>query len=168
MAATNPVVELITRDIVTKIDAITEDNGFNQDLNAVRPMRLGNDAGVSLVNGVVIVHQDDPDVSELDADKGAAGLKAWIQPYALECFVIQDDLTPGDTGTPIDTLINRVKADIEKKLMEDHTRGGNAIETRLDGSMKFVDEGNATITGIVVFVSVQYRVKLTDPYSEQA
>jgi len=158
----NPVVELITQDIVEKIDAIKVADGWNQDLNAVRPTRLGNDENLPIDNGLVIVHQEDPDDTDLDADRGSQGLKAWAQPYLLECIVWQDD----DATTPIDTLINRVRADIEKKLMEDESRGGNAIETLLGGSMKFTDEGDAELTGIIILITVQYRVRLTDPYTK--
>lgn len=113
-----PIKENIAVNIKAAIDAITTDNGFNQDLTAVRPMR--NDfKDVIPADGVVLIKQ-------LNADKPDAQAYStveWVQMYALMAIVLDGD----DVETTIDTRLNQVEADIQKKIREDPKEG----QTRL-------------------------------------
>jgi len=150
-----PVIELIAAEIADRIDEITVANTFNQDLVAVRPKR--NDfKDIPPENGKVLIWQGD----EAPPDAEAIGTEAWLQEFLLIALVIDSDAAE----TSIDTRINQVRADIEKKLKDDHTRGGNAIDTKFGGSVKF-DEGGG-FTGIAVQCIVHYRTEYSNPYEK--
>ena len=150
-----PIKENIAVNIKAAIDAITTDNGFNQDLTAVRPMR--NDfKDVTPADGVVLIKQ-------LNADKPDAQAYStveWVQMYALMAIVLDGD----DVTTTIDTRLNQVEADIQKKIREDPKRGTNAIDTILLPSAEFYD--GKGFTGISVNIAVKYRVKENNPYTK--
>jgi len=152
---TVPIKENIAVNIKAAIDAITTVNGFNQDLTAVRPMR--NDfKDVIPADGVVLIKQ-------LNADKPEAQAYStveWVQMYALMAIVLDGD----DVTTTIDTRLNQVEADIQKKMREDPKRGANAIDTILLPSVEFYD--GKKFTGISVNIAVKYRVKEDNPYTK--
>ena len=154
-----PIVENIAVNIEAAVNAITG-AGFQQTLKAVRPTRF--DFGdIVPENGTVLIIQDDP----RPADPEAAQTDEWMQPFNLQAFVLDSK----DTTTSIDIRLNQVRSDIEKKLMEDNTRGvndgnKNAIDTKLRGAAIF-NHGQGH-TGITVFVDIHYRVKSDDPYTK--
>ena len=149
-----PRIEHIAVNIEAAINAITEGNGFNQDLVAVRPKR--NDfKDVVPEDGKVLIWQADDELPE----EQAYGAKEWIQPFVLMAIVLDSD----EASASIDTRLNQVRADIQKKLIEDVTRGGYAFDTELLPCAKF-DDGQG-FTGIAVNVAVHYRVKEDDPYT---
>lgn len=150
-----PVIESIAIDIETAINAVTEANGFNQDLTAIRPAR--NDfKDVTPEDRKVLIWQGD----EERPDDHAIDTQEWMQPFVLEAVVLDDD----NASDSIDTRINQVRADIQKKLCEDVTRGGNAIDTILMPCGKF-DDGEG-FTGIAVNIIVHYRTNDDDPYTK--
>lgn len=152
---TNPIVELIAQDIEARINEITTGNGFNQNLVALRPMRV-DFKDVAPTNGYVLIKQAD----EEEPEDQAHMTKEWEQPFVLMAIVLQSDTA----STSIDQKLNQVRADIQKKLTEDTTRGGNAIDTVILPSAEF-DDGEG-FTGIAVRVVVRYRVKINDPYTK--
>lgn len=161
MAAANPIIEQIILDVVGTIDGITTDNGYQQDLNAVRPTRMDLDDEGPGTDGDVVVTFSDPDPADEHSAAGNPPRQGWTVQLTLIAYVI-----PSDASTaPLDTLINRVRADIEKALQVDHTRGGLAINTTPAGSQKFAVEGGST-TGVAVFADVTYRTPLNNPYTQ--
>ena len=158
--ATNPIVEQIIQNVVTVVDGVTVANGYNQNLDAVRPLRLDLDDVGPAVNGKVVVVHDDPAVDEEHSNAGNPARQAWKLMVTLIAYVLPSD----DSATAIDTLINRVRADLEKALQVDPTRGGLAVWTMPAGSQKFVLEGGG-VTGVAVFADVLYRTPIGDPYT---
>jgi len=151
-----PIIEIIAQNILDAINQITTANGFHQDLSAYRPRR--NDfADVVPQNGTVLVVQSDEEDVE-----GAYGTDEWRQSFVLMAMVIDSDkATPQET---IDTKINTIRADVQKKLAEDVTRGGYAIDTINRGSALFAD--GPKFTGVAIVVEIHYRTKNNDPYSK--
>lgn len=151
----DPLVETIAKNIKAAVNLITTGNSFEQTLVAVRPTRF--DFGdIVPVNGTVLIIQDD----RFPADPEAAQTDEWMQPFNLQAFVLDSK----GTTTSIDTRLNQVSSDIEKKLMEDDSRGGNAIDTILKGAVNF-NHGQGH-TGVTVLIDVHYRVKSDDPYTK--
>lgn len=149
-----PRVEHIAVNIEAAINAITEGNGFNQDLVAIRPKR--NDfSDVVPEDGKVLIWQADDELPE----EQAYGAQHWVQPFVLMAIVLDSD----EASTSIDTRLNQVRADIQKKLRVDVTRGDYAFDTVLLPCAKF-DDGQG-FTGIAVNIAVHYRVKDDDPYT---
>ena len=149
-----PVVELIAVDIAAKIALVTTANGFHQDLVAVRDKRVAYRDQAPVENTVLLVQEDEDDWGEQPNTT-----RAWEQPFALQAIVLDSD----SDSTAIDIKRNRVRADLQKKLMEDPTRDGNANDTIMMPSTLFNDgEG---FSGIQVNILVRYRTKITDPYT---
>ena len=150
-----PLIETIAVEIAAQISEITVANGYNQDLVPVRSKR--NDfSDIAPVDGKVLIWQGE----ERAPGAEAVGTEEWLQEFLLIAIV-----TDGDAAaTSIDTRLNQVRADIQKKLLLDHTRGGNAIDTMFEGSAKF-DDGKG-FSGIVVNCVVHYRTLYTTPYTK--
>lgn len=155
MAQTTPRIESITVALEAAINAITEGNGFNQDLVAVRVKRYTYDS-INPENGkVLIIEMDDEDLLSQNAQTDK-----WLQRYSLQAYVIE----PKATSTAIGIKLNKVKSDIRKKLsIEPRTFGGLALDTTMKEAVPFVDtEGN---TGIIVDVEVEYETRAGDPFA---
>jgi len=152
---TTPIIESIAENIKDAINLITTGNGFNQTLVAQRPKRSDflNTAWDDLT---VLVNQVDAEKPE-----GAIFATTWRQYFNITAIVIDSD----DATASIDTRLNQVSADIEKKLMADGTRGGNAIDTAIIVKIPFFDDETA-VTGIAVQVAVDYRTEIEDPYTK--
>lgn len=149
-----PIVEYISENILTAINAITTGNGFNQTLVAQRPKRMLflDEAWDDLT---VIVEQANESVTTI-----IMNAREVTQSYEISAIVISSD----DASATIDTRLNQVDADIKKKLMADNTRGGYAIDTEIQASEKFTY--NESFSGIIINVDVKYRIKIDDPYTQ--
>ena len=149
-----PIIEYIAENIKDAVNEITVANGFNQTLTAIRPKR--NDfKDVSPDDLVVLIKQDNPETGE-----AAIGTADWNQPFWIMAIVLDSD----NATDSIDTRINQVRADIEKKLMVDVTRGGYAYDTAILPSIEFND--GQGFSGIAVQIAVKYRTELEDPYTK--
>lgn len=157
---TNPVDELIAQNIATAISEITVANSYNYDLTAARPTRIGFDGMKKHKDLTVLIVQDDADADESKASEGNPPMLAWRQPFMLIAYVIESDASTD----PIDQRINRVRADIIKKLMDDVTRGGYAHNTTFVGSQVFASSPG--VSGVVLYVDIEYRVRSNDPYTQ--
>jgi len=158
--ATDPVIELIAQSFVDDITAITVANGFNYDLTAARPTRLGFDDLHLHKDLTVLILQEDP-VEESDiAAEGNPPMKAWRQTFILLAYVMESD----KTTDPIDTKINRIQADIIKKIKADIKRDDNALDTIVTGTSTGEFENAPGLAGIQIFVDVLYRTSELDPY----
>ena len=150
-----PIIESIAEDIKDAINLITTGNGFNQTLTAIRPKR--SDFLASAWDDLTVL------VNQVEAEKpeGAIFATTWRQYFIIMAIVIDSD----DASTSIDTRLNQVAADIEKKLMEDATRGANAIDTEITAKTPFADDETA-LTGIAIQVAVDYRTVMENPYTK--
>ena len=149
-----PIIEQIAEEIKARINEIKTANEFNQNLNAIRPKRVDFRTGWDDLDVLVTQGDEEPDGTLTNM------VQQWKQTFICLAFVIDSDT---ETAT-IETRLNQVRADIQKKLMEDTTRGGKAIDTILLGSGKF--ENDEGVGGIAVGFDVQYRVLTNNPYTK--
>ena len=152
-----PIIETIATKIEALINAITEANGFNQDLTAVRPKRIFLDSDIN-TDRTVLIEQGDAEVME-----DTAGDKTiWRQPFALQALVIDSD----DATASIDTRLNQIACDIIKKLMESNNwkLDGLAEAIWIKGTEKFI--ADPQLAGITVNIDVIYEVNQDNPYSQ--
>ena len=150
-----PVVESIAVKLEALVNAITVANGFNQDLTAVRPKRIHLEGDIN-DDGTVIIEQEDA-VIEQDSTTHII----WRQGFTLQALVIDSD----DATAAIDTRLNTVRSDIEKKLMSaDNWELDGLGDIHLKSAEKFIAEPQ--VAGIAVNIDVLYQVNLTDPYSQ--
>lgn len=150
----DPIKENISADILTAVNEITTDAGFNQTLIARRAMRIDfNEDNPPATNRVVITQTEAEDLTP------GISKNEWLQHYDINCIVVGSDTD----STTIETLINRVEADVIKKLRVDPQRSGNALDTIiLSPESPGEDSG---FTGIIVKVAVHYRHNQDDPYT---
>ena len=150
---TTPIIENIAVDVASAVDAITTGNGFNQNLVAVRPKRQ-DWKDVTPVDGNVLIVQGDSEKVYL-----GSGIISWRQRFELNAIVLDDD----DAATSIDTRLNQVRSDIEKKFAEANLITNANEGLYLEGAAKFANDVGHS--GITVFIDIQYRVKENDPYT---
>lgn len=149
-----PIIELIAENIKTAIDGITQANHYFYNLTAIRPRQI-DFSDIVPADGCTLIYQEDEDPAE---NPGTAS-KEWNQTFSIVSLVAVSD----KATEAMDIKINRIRADIQKKLMTDPSRGGYAIDTILGPSSIFMaGEGFA---GIAVTIIVNYRVSENDPYA---
>jgi len=148
-----PIIEQIAVKLVGYINAITEANGFNQDLTAIRPKRLHLESDINR-DRLVVIQQEE--VAEIEEESTSTVI--WNQPFAIQAIIVDSD----DETDPIDTRLNIVRSDIEKKLMSADCRELDGLGLIfLSGATKFIDD--AANSGISVDIIVQYQVLSNDP-----
>lgn len=152
-----PIVEQIAVKLVEAVNAITTANGFNYDLTAVRPKRLHLESDLN-DDLSVIIEQEDP-VKESQTESTIT----WRQAFTLQAIAIDSD----DSTEAIDTKLNKIRADIEKHLLNDtyNTCGGLAEGIMLRAPERFVIP--PAISGVAVNIDVWYTTEYADPYTQE-
>ena len=151
-----PIIEQIALKLETLVNAITVANGYNYDLLAVRPKRLFLEGDLYDDLNVVIEQAECKLMEESDE------ILIWSQEFSLQAICIDSD-----TATEsIDTKRNKIRSDIEKKLMTDENwlLDGLAEGIIFAGAEPFYLENK--IYGISVNINVIYKVNTNDPYSQ--
>jgi len=159
-----PIVEQIAQWLEAALASITEANGYQQDLTVVRPEDPW-DESTAIGDLTTLLAQDDPERMD---PRSTAGIR-WRQPFLLVTFFAGR----GGTGLSLDTRINRVRADIEKRLGVEIAKGPgpNTLCSALADDIEILPatigvDPDAKLTLLVCAVAVSYRVSATDPYSQ--
>jgi len=150
-----PLVEQIAVKLEEAVNAITEANGFNYDLTAVRPKRIHLEGDIN-TDKTVIIEQESASLHQQTGDT-----ITWRQAFTLQALVIDSDTTT----EAIDTRLNKIRADIEKQLTSSSyiTCGGLAEGILLKAPEKFI--ADVDMSGIAVNIDVQYTTEYSDPYT---
>lgn len=145
-----PVNELIAIDLLKTVAGVTEAAGFAYNLTAQRHTRAGD----KRVHLNAVITQEDP---KLQADK-VPNTNEWRQTFCIGVFIIPVEEDP----TPIDAYVNIVRSDVERAVMVDRYRGGNALDTQIQAPMVGIMDG---LEGdvVVIHVEAHYRTADTDP-----
>jgi hypothetical protein len=137
-----PIAELITQNVVETLGTIQLGGGFKKS---------GRNSQDDLV--CVVGFLDD----ELDPES-ADGFSYWLRPYWAIVYIYE----PESSSMPYDQRLDIVRADIEKALSRDVSRGGYALNTNILSPNRFDPENDST--GICVNFDVHYRTAIGDPY----
>lgn len=153
----DPIIEQIADKIKDLINEITTGNGFTYTLTAVRPKRLHLEGDINKDLSVIIEQDAEPELITYTNDK----IK-WRQPFALQAIVLDAD----DASTAIDTKLNYIRSDIEKKIFNSSnlTLDGLAERVLPYAVTKFIAAPNAS--GIAVIIDVVYFTDFDDPYTQ--
>lgn len=149
---TTPIVGTITANMATALAAITTVNGYNFTAAVERFDHRGN----TPAHAKIVLHK----LNRFKVENETRTMVGWRQRYEVVGYVAQTEATV----TSIEVLAEQMSADIEKAVMADPTRGGNAVDTFImDPSEVVANDGG--IIGVNVAVEVYYRTAIADPYT---
>ena len=150
-----PILENIAEFIKDAVAEITTGNGYNQTLTSIRPRRIHITDQINK-DLQTVVTQGMPEL--LTGVAASDHLLTWRQPFIIEAIAIDSD----DAATAIETRLNQIAADIQKKLAIDETCDGDAHY--LDFEPPEYHHGEK-LSVVKMTVNVTYRVLKTDPYT---
>lgn len=162
-----PVVERIARVLISRIESVTLDNGYNQDVGEViRPKR--DDDGTPDSYKVVVNQLDRTEEQRLSGNPVAIEYK---QPFQLLLYVRPSD----HEDIEIDALINLFESDVMKAITDPYVdwhnfadeEGATAVNAEFDAeepSRRF-EANDGTHEGVTLLLNVYYRVPENDPYT---
>lgn len=157
----DPILEQIAIELESRLDLVTTDQGYNY--SRARVIRRRRE-GYSPEHLLIVMDQGDAAIDEENSVEGNPYRLAWVQAFNIALFVKPTD----DDTEPIDAIINRFRADVEKAVAAKatwHTMGGLALVSNWgDASMLDVDDGS--YEGIVLTLNITYRVSETNPYAQ--
>jgi hypothetical protein len=141
-----PIVEMIAQNLIETLAGVSESASFHVTLRPERAkIPASEPADLKAVLG-----QDDP--ADPTEDNVA---KTWDQPWQILIYVINSETSTLER----DQRINLVWGDVCKKLMEDRTRGGLALDTKIAAPQYFADS-------ILINIVTPYETKFDDPFSQ--
>lgn len=148
----NTVRENIFQNVKSALSLISVANGFDNNIASVQQWDVN---GNSLASVPTIIINSGPE----DGNDNAYPLTT----CALKIFLtLWTRIDEGSSSSP-DTVLNSLLGDIKKKLKEDITRGGNAVDTAITSVEPFdTIEGQGEV-GLVITVEVKYRHAQTNP-----
>lgn len=150
-----PIIESIAANILTTINGVTTDNGYNQTIVVKRPGRVDYDSETAdNLKGLVYQTSREKLVGEMNS-------YTWRQGFDIVVFALNVD----GSSTTIDTRLNQIAEDISKALRVDVTRNSNALYTDI-GAVAFDSADDGSISALVLEITVDYRVLKSDPYTK--
>lgn len=147
--------EKILKDIKSDLEEVRISNGYQVDLdNVQRWDQDGND----LRNTPCIVIIPEDEIKDPGPDP-----EVTCRLPVLLVFWFRHDKTVFDC--PTDEILSLFLADIEKAVMQDHTRGGNAVTTTNLGNSSFEVAEGQPYCGFFVRIEVLYKHIFSNPYA---
>lgn len=151
-----PISELIAENIVTTVAAITAGANYTNTIAGVDRPNPG--LGQAAADRRCLLVQGNP----VPVEQRPQMFVEWQHPFQIVAYVTESE----DSNTAIDTRLNTIRADIERALMAEQTRGGYAIRTVIE-QPEFGDISTTAREGTVsVNFSVFYRTRWNNPYSQ--
>lgn len=154
-----PIVEQIARKILSRLEAVTTGNGYNQTFSAERPLRKG----VQNLLGFRAFVTQAAEARMVAIEQGNPGTVTWQQDYYVTILIAP----PDDDTTPVDTVSNLAAADAETAITDSGSDewsqfGGLALYAEQTGR-DIVNDGNES--NVRLTYSVTYRTPENDPYT---
>jgi len=159
-----PIVERIAQWLLAALQQVTTANGYHQTLRVSRPLEPDPPAGS---------FEDLSAVLEM-GDRSAASPPTLTHRHWRQTFFVAVYLLGRDAGgVCVDQRINRVVADIEKRIGveiaaqpgSDKMAGGLAFRLHAAEPEIWIDRARQA-TVVLVPIEADYKVKVTDPYSQ--
>ena len=149
------VREDVLADIKTTLEGISVANGYNHDVASV----TRGEVSVTLLKVFPAITFDD--VGESYDRKNNHSLHKELRVAVLGLLKVSKHM--GDDA--VRAAASSLLADIERALMQDRCRGGNAIDTLLQSNDIESSEATSPYAFVVLELLVKYRTSLTDPNS---
>ena len=151
------VRERIMKNVQSALQSITVTNGFSTTLNSVdRVLQQGQ----TLAPPMAILAEGMDDVLGGGPLSGANGLISRELTLAVRLVVQQD--TDVDSRSASEVL-NGLLADVQKKMQEDYSRGGLAVNTEEVGVEPVQMEEGVPVVYLDAMFKIHYRHSRVDP-----
>lgn len=149
-----PIIEQIAAELAQTLAEVTVGRGNQQTLSVERYDKTRGNSPVHLL--AVLAFGD----AERDEESAPIGSYGWDQEFIVTVYYSQDNDT--DETTASDTELQKIAADIYKKLEEDHSRNNLAVDTT--PLVPEMGESGEGFSSIMVKFNVRYRVPFDNPY----
>lgn len=148
--------EKIVKNVVSALQAITIANGFDVDVAAVLRFRRG----ILQVNEfpTLLVNVEGEDIVPGPVGLNPIGTYTSDMRIVIACYIRQHETTAEEA--------NKLLANVQKKLMEDSTRGGDAVDSNFTSSEDFIDDESEPRGGVSLVLEVKYRFLRKDPFTK--
>ncbi len=148
------VRERIIQNIKTVLEGVTIANGYNFDFTPQTVQRWSMHGNRMVDMPMVVISPGDEDESSLPNPFEECHITLY-----LDIFFINDE----NDAVSTDTYLNRLQGDIKKAILQDATRGGNAIDTDVLGTTPFETTEAQPYAGIIIEARIRYRHLRNDP-----
>lgn len=159
-----PIVERIAQWLLAALKEVTPAGGYHYTLSVSRPLELEGPAqAVEDLTAIMEMGERE------EAAKPTQTHRCWRQPFLVSVYL----LGSAEPGVPVDQRINRVIADIERRIgLEmaakpgaDRLCGGLAYRLFVESPEIWLDHRRqATI--VLVPIQIEYKVSIADPYMQ--
>ena len=148
------VRERILANIKTTLEGITIANGYNFDFTAETIQRWSMHGNKLVDLPAVIISPGNEEEKSLPNNFEECVLSVYLDVF----FVTEEN-----DAVSTDTYLNRLQGDMKKAILEDHTRGGEAIDTDVLGTTPFETTEGQPYAGIIMELGIRYRHLRSDP-----
>lgn len=152
----NIVRETILENIKTTLEGITVANGY---VNTIASVQRWKQSGNLTVDIPCIFISAGPEEKLQSLEQSNNAVQSCNFTVNIEVWTRHDEaVVEGST----DTVLNSLLGDVEKALLVDHTRGGNAEDTKLTGNIPFETVEGLPHVGLIIETQILYRHKRGD------
>ena len=148
------VRERILANIKTTLEGITITNGYNFDFTAETIQRWSMHGNRLVDLPAVVISPGDEEEKSLPNNFEECVLSVYLDVF----FVTEEN-----DAVSTDTYLNRLQGDMKKAILEDHTRGGEAIDKDVLGTTPFETTEGQPYAGIIMELGIRYRHLRSDP-----
>ena len=148
------VRERILANIKATLEGITIANGYSFDFTAETVQRWSMHGNKLADLPAVIISPGNEEEKSLPNNFEECVLSIYLDVF----FVTEEN-----DAVPTDTYLNRLQGDMKKAILEDHTRGGEAIDTDVLGTTPFETTEGQPYAGIIMELGIRYRHLRSDP-----
>ena len=148
------VRERILANIKTTLEGITIVNGYSFDFTAETVQRWSMHGNKLVDLPAVIISPGNEEEKSLPNNFEECVLSVYLDVF----FVTEEN-----DAVPTDTYLNRLQGDMKKAILQDHTRGGEAIDTDVLGTTPFETTEGQPYAGIIMEPGIRYRHLRLDP-----
>jgi hypothetical protein len=148
------VRERILANIKTTLEGITIANGYSFDFTAETVQRWSMHGNKLVDLPAVIISPGNEEEKSLPNNFEECVLSVYLDVF----FVTEEN-----DAVSTDTYLNRLQGDMKKAILQDHTRGGEAIDTDVLGTTPFETTEGQPYAGIIMELGIRYRHLRSDP-----
>jgi len=148
------VRERMLANIKTTLEGITIANGYSFDFTAETVQRWSMHGNKLVDLPAVIISPGNEDEKSLPNNFEECVLSVYLDVF----FVTEEN-----DAVSTDTYLNRLQGDMKKAILQDHTRGGEAIDTDVLGTTPFETTEGQPYAGIIMELGIRYRHLRSDP-----